>query len=172
MVADYRDEADPLPENSQTTLDAKKVVLVILVALFVAAANWGIFKYNPRRTKHSDSASAVGNLRTIAASQNIYKERNGKGQFGTLADLHKSGYLDDVLGTGLKQNYRFQVNVGKDSNGKAAYWAGAFPNKEASGKHRYFFTNNENRIYYTETLFTVPNNSFQPPKGLKPIGAK
>ncbi|MDF1666972.1 MAG: hypothetical protein P1V97_34835 [Planctomycetota bacterium] len=172
MTEDHRDQADLNAESSQPNSGAKKLVLLILAVLFVAVANWGILTYNPRRTKHSDSTTAIGSLRTIAAAQNIYQERVGKGQFGTLVDLHKASYIDDFLGTGLKQNYRFQVTIGKDSSGKPAFWAGAFPIKEVTDKHRYFFINNESRIYYTDKIFTVPKNSFQPPKDLKLIGAK
>lgn len=122
--------------------------------------------------KHGNEASAVGSLRTISASQAIYYEREGNGSYGTLEDLRAAKYVDTVLGTGRKQEYRFELGTYVDKSTGPAFWAKASPDVPGDTGDRYFLLKSSGAIYFSTEDFTVNKSTGEPDKKLMRIGGR
>lgn len=122
----------------------------------------------------SREAVAIGALRTITAAQSLLREgdKDGDGrlEFGTLPQLQRAKLVDDVLGSGRKVRYLFEVCPSVTE--PAARWFGtAVPEDERAGK-RWFFVNHSGTIYFSTTgLPPVHRGTCEAPEGLRPIGS-
>lgn len=68
----------------------------------------------------ANEGAAVGSLRRIVEAQAAYQESVGEGGFGTLEDLRVANLIDAQLARGVKNGYRFEIEVGEDSFGVTA----------------------------------------------------
>ncbi|MDF1667474.1 MAG: hypothetical protein P1V97_37380, partial [Planctomycetota bacterium] len=118
-----------------------------------------------RNSTAANKAYAVGSLRTINASQAIFLEREGSQKYGTLKALMASGYIDNVLGSGEKQGYKFIVQLG--SNPEYEYWAAADPIAKGG---KYLFTNQSGVIYESDSpIRPTSKKSSSPPRNVSPV---
>lgn len=119
--------------------------------------------------KHGNEASAIGSLKTIMTAQAIYRERNGNGSYGSLDQLAKANYIDRVLGSGVKQDYRFVVGTYKNK-GLSQFWAKAYPVAPGETGDRRFFVDSTGIVYFSLQDFTVNRQTGKPDKKLTRIG--
>lgn len=62
----------------------------------------------------ANESSAVSSLRTIASAEAVYQSTRGAGRFGTLNELAAEGLIDPKLANGMKNGYRFTVELTTD----------------------------------------------------------
>ena len=118
------------------------IELLIVVAIIGIIAAIAIPRLLASR-RASNEAAAIGSLRTIGSSQEMYRQIYGDNVnfASSLADLGPSGVnlLDDVLGgaaTVTKSGYQFSI-----SNGGLTFDAHAHPSTPGITGGRYFFMN-------------------------------
>jgi len=125
-------------------------------------------------SRGSREAAAIGALRSITIAQSHFcegdKDGDGRLEFGSLPQLHRAKLVDDVLGSGRKARYLFDVCPSVTEPG--ARWFGtAVPEDERAGK-RWFFVNHSGTIYFSTTgLSPVHRGTCEAPEGLRPIGS-
>jgi hypothetical protein len=104
--------------------------------------------------KHGGEASPIGALKTITTSQTLFregdKERDGTLDYGNLQELSNTTLIDAVLGSGVKQGYRFEVRP-SPTTPEFLWFAVATPVTPGKTGDRYFCTNHAGVIYYTGT---------------------
>src|SRR5205807_829597 len=90
----------------RTTKVTWLVTLAIVAALAARFLHWLWHAQDPVH-----GASAIGNLRSIADAQTIFREKEdrGAGRYASLAQLTSSTLVDSVLGSGTKSGYTFVV---------------------------------------------------------------
>lgn len=171
---DYYDDYDQAPRQKGGMSAALIIVLVMgglcvvgvpVVAIVAAVAIPNLLEAR----KHGNEASAIGSLRAISAAQAIYREREGKGIYGSLSDLEKKSYIDSFLGGGNKQGYVFEV--GTFDNGQD-FWAKASPGAPGDTGDRYFFLNSSGVISFSTSNFTVNKTTGRTNKKLKVLGSR
>jgi type II secretory pathway pseudopilin PulG len=125
--------------------------------------------------KNGNEAAAIGGLKTIANAQTLFREgdgdRNDVLDYGSLDQLSQVGYVDPVLGGGMKQGYEFQVEV-NPKNPEFEWWAIARPAVPGTTGDRYFYADQTGIIYYSlQEPPQGPLDSSKPnPPGLNPLG--
>ncbi|MBV9959929.1 MAG: DUF4190 domain-containing protein [Acidobacteria bacterium] len=108
------------------------LVSLIFVGIVYAIAIPNLFA--ARRA--ANEGAAISALRTLHSAEMTFQATTGNGQYGTLAQLESAGLIDDKLGSGLKNNYRFDVRPGG-----MAFEATATPTSQADTGSRSFFVN-------------------------------
>ncbi len=63
----------------------------------------------------ANEGSAIGSLRALVSAQNEYQATIGNGDYGTLQELAEAELLDPQLAGGIKNGYRFKVEVYESS---------------------------------------------------------
>lgn len=125
--------------------------------------------------KHGNEAAAIGGLKTISNAQTLFREGDGDRDdildYGSLDQLSQVGYVDSVLGGGMKQGYEFQVEV-DPQNPEFVWWAIARPAVPGTTGDRYFYTDQSGMIYYStqEPPQGPIDTSKALPPGLLPVG--
>jgi type IV pilus assembly protein PilA len=130
------------------------IELMIVIAIIAIIAAIAIPNLLEAR-KHGNEASAIGSMRTINASMAIYIERNPSQKYaGSLTDLETDGYVDNVLGSGEKQGFFFNINTATEYE----YEAIADPAVLNQTGNRYFFTNQSGVIRFAHGAFAVDDS--------------
>lgn len=124
-------------------------------------------------------AAAIGSLRTLYTAQAIYRESevevvDRQAQYAeSLAELSATGtdLIDDVLGTGSKQSYRFQISADPEGySWDATAWAAT----EEHGQRR-FYTNQSGVIWFSEDDVRTPallnSGTGEAPPGFRKLGS-
>ena len=62
-------------------------------------------------TSRLNEIGAQSSLRLIRKAEVIYRSRDGLGRFGTLPELYSSGLIDEELARGIKNGYRYELEV-------------------------------------------------------------
>lgn len=97
-------------------------------------------------------AGAIGALKTLATSQSLFregdKEGDGELDYGSLAELKKAQLIDDVLGSGTKNGYRFECGASPKTP-EFLWCATATPVDGVSKERRAFFVNQAGVIHYS-----------------------
>ncbi|MDF1666169.1 MAG: type II secretion system protein [Planctomycetota bacterium] len=83
------------------------LVLIVIIASVPAM----IVPTLLRKRQNGNEASAVGSLRAINKAEAAYFDAKN-GEYADLKTLAAAGYLDEVIGTGSKDGYKFKVRVG------------------------------------------------------------
>ena len=87
-------------------ITAKEIVVIVAILVVITT----IATSNLRKSNIQPSGSSAGaNLRLLSSVQLQYSEKFGT--YGTLEQLCNAGYIDSVLGSGVKQGYSFHMNV-------------------------------------------------------------
>ena len=60
----------------------------------------------------ANEASAIASVRNIVTAEITYYSTKGAGKYGALADLKGQKLIDDVLGAGQKDGYKFDTPTG------------------------------------------------------------
>jgi Ca-activated chloride channel family protein len=140
----------------------------LLTALAVGAVGVAVATPNLiQARKHGDEASAIGALKTVGTSEATFregdKEKDGYLDYGMLSELNRTGNIDSVLGSGVKQGYVFQASPGLDT--KDFTWFGlANPGLSGMTGDRYFDTNQAGVIFTTPTP-RPPETPFKAARG-------
>ena len=92
----------------------------------------------------ANEASAINSLRTIYSAIRVYSKRYHS--TGTLADMARVGMIDDMLGSGEKSGYSFEIVVAEPKEDSGII---ASPTKWGSTGERRFKLNWMGQITYT-----------------------
>jgi len=117
--------------------------------------------------KGSNEAAAIGALRTISTAQSLYREgdKDGNGIMDyaeEFSELLEHGLVDDVLGTGAKQGYIFELDTGSTAgnNSTIFLWnATATPAKPGRSGDRSFYVDETGILLGNDTCPTAGSNS-------------
>ena len=98
--------------------------------------------YRDKRQMDNENA-AIRQLTTIFSAQALYKETSQNKRFASLSELKAANYVDEVLGSGTRQGYKYVVTpLGKDR-----YWVKASPVDLGTVGSHYFYSTQEGTIY-------------------------
>ena len=118
---------------------------------------------------HGNESAAIGALKTLNNAQQLYREK-GNVSFGDLEALMGAEAIDQVLGGGTKQGYRFEC-AASTAQPASAWAATAAPLTPGTTGDRYFAINHEGVVYYTSTApIEVDPASCAMPDGVQPVG--
>jgi prepilin-type N-terminal cleavage/methylation domain-containing protein len=119
-----------------TLIELMVVIAVIAIIQAIAIPNL------QRARLSANESSAISSMRTIVSSESIYEQSYQT--YGSLADLEGEDMLDDdILGTGERDGYRFEIKPWTD------IWKGwAVPASGLTGRNDYY-TDQEGRIIPT-----------------------
>lgn len=146
------------------------IVVVGVIAIIAVIAIPGLLSSR----KSSNEASAIATLRLIASSQTTFREadKDGDGQadYGTLPELSQANLVDEVVGTGSKHGYVF--DVGRSAARPDTLWfALASPAVPGSTGDRWFAVNHAGVIFYTGGPAPVfDTGTCLIPVGMLPVG--
>lgn len=98
--------------------------------------------YRDRRQMENERAALLG-LKSINAAESIYSETKQGAGYGTLEQLYKASYVDEILGAGTKQGYKFTVTV----HSKNQYSVKASPVKLGLTGSHYFYGSQDGKLY-------------------------
>lgn len=182
---DYYDEAmdDGYGYDApQQSSGGGKVVMIIVILLAVLGGLCAIISIVAaiaipnliEARKHGNEAAAIGGLKTISNAQTLFREgdgdQDGTLDYGSLDQLSQVGYVDTVLGGGLKQGYEFEVEV-VPQDPQFRWWAIARPAVPGTTGDRFFYTDETGIIYYSvQEPARGPVDPNKPPMGLTPVG--
>lgn len=151
------------------------IELMIVIAIIAIIAAIAIPNLIEAR-KHGNEAAAIGALKTINTSQTLYREGdkdgNGTLDYGSINQLSNTTLIDSVLGSGLKQGYKF-LAAPSTTTGEFLWFAVANPASPTTTGDRYFCTNHAGVIYYTGLLgSSIPINAVtcSIPTNVLPVG--
>ena len=83
-----------------------ELLIVVAIILIIAA----IAIPNLLRSRMSaNEASAVGTVRAVITSENMFERTQDPPRYGTLAELYAANLLGSVPGTGIKSGYQLTV---------------------------------------------------------------
>ncbi|MCO5170987.1 MAG: hypothetical protein M9894_32080 [Planctomycetes bacterium] len=133
------------------------MIVLVIIAVITAIAIPNLLSAR----KNSNESAAIGNLKTIANCQSMYREndKGGTGQFhfATLVELSNTSLLDPSLGTGQRTGYLYDTRPGS-LQPTFLWFALANPVAPAQTGDRYFCMNQRGQVFYT-TLEAVTMNS-------------
>ncbi len=128
---------------------------------------------------YPNSMVAHGALKTIATAQSLLREKRAEKEteppYGTLAELRDAKLVDEVLGSGTKANYIFEVQPSTGAVERSyLWWATARPARPEAGDIVYF-TNQTGVIWYCSTEDVASTlrpdpKTCAPPPTWKPVG--
>jgi prepilin-type N-terminal cleavage/methylation domain-containing protein len=105
----------------------------------------------------ANEGSAIASLRLIHSCEHGYRAATGNIDFGTLAQLRGEFLTDNVLGSGIKSGYSFEVHPTTGVN-PAQFYTTAVPLNPSgvgqTGTRRFAMT--EEGLIKTDTTLTVP----------------
>ncbi len=111
--------------------------------------------------KSSNHATAIGGLKTIGAAQAVFREGDKEDDqvfdYGDLRDLNTANLVDPILGAGTKRGYVFDTQP-SSTTPEFLWFATANPGIPTTTGDRYFATNHEGVIYYSNTA-SIPMNT-------------
>lgn len=136
-------------------------VLSFLALLFISNFMGSCDCGNPR-------SAAIGSLRTLNASQAIFLERSPFRRYGSLTELMKDGYIDEILGKGEKRFYNFQV-AHRKLEGKVEYWVKASPVSLEDNEYHFYYTNQTGIIYFSSHDFEPGFHNYEAFSELTPL---
>ena len=134
------------------------IELMIVVAIIAIIAAIAIPSLMNAR-KAGNEASAISSLRTLSTTNEQYRTRFQTYSDG-LASLLATGYIDDVLGTGVKSGYTLNGYLAT-----ANTWeVNATPEANGDSGDRFFFVDQTGVIRFTDDGATIPDATSPPIK--------
>jgi type IV pilus assembly protein PilA len=146
------------------------MIVVSLIAIIVSIALPNIM----RSRMNANESSAIGSMRTIATGQFGFKaagfvdaNNNGDSDYGTLVQLadptgdgSTPGFIDEVLASGAKLGYSYQMNVTLGGSDTAAtFECVAAPLASGRSGYQQFFVDDSGVIRFTADGNTPTVNS-------------
>jgi hypothetical protein len=128
-----------------------------------------------RPPRHGNESAAIGALKAIASSEWVFlgdsdKVENGGLDYAKLDQLATATLVDDVLGSGTKQGYVFEV-APSTSTSEFLWFATARPIVPGVTGDRYFCTNYSAVIFYTcRRAAALNDTTCATPADFLPIG--
>jgi len=122
--------------------------------------------------RHGNEAAAIGALKTITTAQALFREgdKDNNEVFDYAADLAtlgKTQLIDEVLASGTKQGYRFELCRGSEA--PEFLWMAVASPVDGTGRH--FVINQSGVIYYSnEAPFALDRAKCEIPKNATPVG--
>ncbi len=104
--------------------------------------------------KAANEASAISSVRNLVTAEITYASTVGAGQFGSLASLQSTNFIDNVLGSGAKDGYGFTVTT----SGAVSFTVVAVPQTIGTTGERGFYSDQTGVIRYT-TNGSAPNSN-------------
>jgi prepilin-type N-terminal cleavage/methylation domain-containing protein len=147
------------------------IAVVSIIALIAVLAIPGLL--SSRRS--ANETSAVAALRLIATAQAAFREadkdNDAQADYATLPELYQVGLLDEVLGSGEKNGYRFEVapSAGQPT---VLWFAMANPIVPGSTGERAFVVNHAGVVFYTGGAVTLNTTDCLIPTGCQPVGGQ
>ncbi len=172
--------AEPRPERGarsdrgeRAATPAGARVLQCLGLLALIAVGFAISVPNLiEARKHGNEAAAIGALKTLHTAQTLFREGDKEGDgvldYGTLAELSAANLIDDVLGSGVKQGYRFAVLVSPQAP-ELMWMATAEPVQPPATGSRCFATNQSGAIRHAQEPIPLRADC-RLPDGAYPVG--
>lgn len=136
-------------ERGFSLIELLIVVAVIGIIAAIAVPNLVQSK------KAANEASAISSVRNLVTAQITFNSTVGAGQFGSLDDLLTNQFVDNVLGTGVKDGYSFSVTGDGDAN---QFTVTAIPTDCHLSGERGFYSDQTAVIRYT-TDCSAPSDS-------------
>ncbi len=109
------------------------MIVVAIIAIIAAIAIPNLL----RARLASNESSAIGAMRTLASAQSTFQsgantdqDTDGTGEYADLVMLYTATppYIDEILGTGQKSGYFYQVTTtGVVDTDEIMWWATAYP---------------------------------------------
>lgn len=81
------------------------LIVVVIVSIIAAIAIPNLLA--ARRS--ANDASALSSIRIVSSGEQTYQSSIGDGEYGTLPELHSAEIIDEVLDSGSKSGYTFNV---------------------------------------------------------------
>lgn len=127
------------------------LVVVVIVGIIASIAIPQLLAARRR----ANGASAVSSLRVIVSAEQAYQNSSGAGSYGTLNQLRADGSIDDVLDSGAKSGFVFNiVPTAATATSPAVYDAyanaGVFGSGATATGNKNFYTNESGLIYENE----------------------
>jgi len=124
------------------------LIVVVVIGIIAAIAIPNLLA--ARRS--SNDASAITSIRIISSGEQTFKQTAGNGEYGTLVDLHNAQIVDEVLGSGAKSGFTFNVVPIAPADPNPAFFdaygnAGVFGNVPTATGNRNFYVNESGVIY-------------------------
>lgn len=117
------------------------MIVVTIIAIIAAIAIPNLISAR----KAGNEASAISALRTLATVSETYRARFLRYP-GNLSDLETTGYIDSLLGSGVKSGFSFTYAGSPD-----VWSCNADPTIPGTTGDRYFFVNNSGVIRFSST---------------------
>jgi prepilin-type N-terminal cleavage/methylation domain-containing protein len=141
-----------LQKNKGFTL-IELMIVIAIIAIIAAIAIPNLIEAR----KHGNEAAAIGALKTLNSAETLFREGDKDNDatlnYGNLAQLSDTTLIDQVLGSGNKQGYKFAAeatpDTATDQFSQFLWFAAANPVSPGTTGDRYFCTNHAGVIYYT-----------------------
>lgn len=137
------------------------VELMIVIAIISVLVSIAVPNLLEARIRANETA-AVSAMRTLITAQTLFrsadKDRDGRGDYATtLTELGPTvgNYIDEVLASGTKQGYVFQILPGA---GAYTWSATATPQLFGKSGNRYFFVDETGVIRFSTNAVAGPND--------------
>lgn len=158
------------PKSSRVSCGVQVFALVALSGVTAAVL---IPHLNEARVT-PNSELARSDMRDLISAQSLFREGDKEGDenldYGTLAELSQAGLIDDMLGSGSKWSYLFQVAPSRTTP-EFLWFAVAAPEEPTVTGDYYFCTNHEGVVFYTLSRgFELNDLDCSIPASARPIG--
>ncbi len=128
------------------------IELMIVIAIVAVLAGIALPNLLEAR-KQANETAAIGALKSIGGAQAIFregdKENDGEKDYGSMLELSVADVLDQVLTTGTRSGFLFQVGYATNGGG-ALYYSYANPQVLNQSASRSFCSNQSGVIYFTQ----------------------
>mgnify|MGYP003572140273 CR=1 FL=1 len=149
------------------------IELMIVIAIIAIIAAIAIPNLIEAR-KSGNETAAIGSIKTISSSQALFRESDKEGDgnldYGTVTELSSAKLIDQILGSGTKQGYLFQVSYSSLSS-EFLWYAVANPSLPTTTGDRYFCGTQEGVVYYTSSgTLALNTTDCKQPTAVIPVG--
>ena len=165
---EIEEKMEPLTTNSKYQAGFSLIELLVVVAIIGILCALAIPNLIASR-RAANEGSALASLRLIHTCEHAYRAATSSPEYGTMSDLRGQFLTDQVLASGTKSGYNFEVNPTTGVNPPQFYLT-AVPTIPSgigqSGTRRFAMT--EDGILRADTTLTVPADRTEA-EGITPL---